>query len=465
VSWLHNNILLPVLERERHRGLGARLRRLQQFEAMPEARQRAEQAVRVSRILQHAYETVPFYRQEFEAMGSHPRDWKPGQPVPLPITGREHLRDRQAEMISTLFKPEDLRTASTGGTTSTPVQLKRNLEGLRDKTALQYQLNRWAGYDQGDRTLLVWGMESDLSRNPSWRRRLYDETVMGRIPAPAGQINQQVLENFRDRMNHYRPKVVFGYGVTMSLLAEFLLESGGLEHQPKIAIVTAEAISRKQKNLIEKAFGCRVTEHYGSREVGMVASECEQHDGLHFHPAGCLVELRYEGDVKEGPMYRLILTDLLNYGLPLLRYDTGDNVLLADGECPCGRWFPRVKSILGRAMDTFILADGSEIPGLSLNNNIIDLMHGFRYVVQLQVIQKTVDFVQLVYVTVGDEAQTAQELALVREALQNVFKVPLQSELVRVDNIPRARSGKLRMCISEVKRTPRDRQRPTPAVS
>lgn len=456
MSWLHNNILLPFFEPERHRGLGGRLRRLQRFEAAPEAEQRAQQAALVSRILHHAYQTVPFYRREFESLGSHPNDWSPGQPLPLPITGREHLRDNQAEMISQKFRASDLRTASTGGTTSTPVQLKRNLEGLRDKTALQYHLNRWAGYDQGDSTLLVWGAESDLSRDPSWKRRMYDEVLMGRIPAPAGQISRAVLENFRRRMDRYRPEVVFGYGVTMSLLAEFLLIDGGLQHRPRTAIVTAEAITTEQKKLIERAFECPVWEHYGSREVGMVASECEYHSGLHFHPTGCLVELRYEGEVQDGPMYRLILTDLLNYGLPLLRYDTGDNVLLADGNCACGRWFPRVKSILGRAMDTFIMADGTEIPGLSVNNNIIELMHGFRHITKLQVVQKKVDFCEVRYVTVGNEGETTNELALVRKALQKVFKTPVHCEMVRVEDIPRAASGKLRLCISEVTRAPRE---------
>ena len=65
------------------------------------------------------------------------------------------------------------------------------------------------------------------------------------------------------------------------------------------------------------------------------------------------------------------------------------------------------------------------------------------------------DFCEVRYVTVGNEGETTNELALVRKALQKVFKTPVHCEMVRVEDIPRAASGKLRLCISEVTRAPR----------
>jgi phenylacetate-CoA ligase len=182
----------------------------------------------------------------------------------------------------------------------------------------------------------------------------------------------------------------------------------------------------------------------------MVASECEMHDGLHFYPAGCFPEFEFLANSPDGPMYRLIITDLLNYGMPLIRYDTGDCVLLQHGECPCGRWYPRAKAILGRVLDTLVLADGSEIPGIAVAAHMMGLTHNYRSITQVQVIQKAIDLICLKYVSRGSSDETQGELKRIRDGLAKVFPPPTQSDLVRVDDIPRAPSGKQRVCIREM---------------
>ncbi len=452
MAWIHNNLILPVMEPERHRGLGRRLRELERFDRLPEAAQRAESAAKVTRLLNHAYDTVPYYRQTFDAAGFHPSEWTQGQNIPVPLTDRDTLRVQQDQMVSRRYRADQLQWASTGGTTNTPVRLWRDIEGLRQKTALQFHLNRTAGYDQGDPTLLIWGAARDLDLNPSWKRKFYDEQVMHSFAAPAGQISDEIFQRFRDRLNEHKPKVLFGYGVTMARFAQYLEAHNESHHNPKVIIVTAEAITASEREYIERVFQCRVTDQYGSRDVGMVAMSCEHHTGMHFHPAGCLTEFLYHGMSADGPMHRVVITDLMNYGMPLIRYDTGDCVLLDDVQCPCGRWYPRVKTVLGRALDTFVMADGTEIPGLAMANQMLLLTHSFRHITQLQVIQKDYDQVQVRYVTTGSKEETERELSQVSVAMQRVFKVAIRCTMVQVQEIPRAASGKLRLCISEVPR-------------
>jgi phenylacetate-CoA ligase len=286
--------------------------------------------------------------------------------------------------------------------------------------------------------------------NPSWRWKIYEEKILRQIPAPAGQISDEVFERFLQRMNSYKPEVLFGYSVTMARFAEYISAGSAPRHKPRLVIVTAEPASKADKLAIAAAFGCEVTEQYGSREVGMVASECEMHDGLHFYPAGCLPEFEYLANSPDGPMYRLIITDLLNYGMPLIRYDTGDCVLLDHAECPCGRWYPRVKAILGRVLDTLILADGSEIPGMAVAAHMMGLTHNYRSITQVQVIQKAMDLIRVKYVSRGTAEETQSELMRIRDGLAKVFPPPMEFDLVRVDDIPRAPSGKQRVCIREM---------------
>jgi hypothetical protein len=183
MSWIHNNLFLPLLEPERHKGLGGRLRSLQSFEASSPARQRAMQSESVRRLLEHAYRTTPYYRTLFDEQGIHPSDWKEFEPIPVPILSRDLVRAHEDDLRSRRYAADELRAAATGGTTSTPVRLWRDVEALRKKTALQYHLNRGAGFDQGDSILMIWGADRDLELNPSWKWKLYENWLMRRIPA------------------------------------------------------------------------------------------------------------------------------------------------------------------------------------------------------------------------------------------------------------------------------------------
>jgi phenylacetate-CoA ligase len=450
MSWIHNNFILPILEPERHRGLGRRLRALEQFETLSAEHQKAIQAQSVARLLSHAYSSVPYYRRISDEAGFYPSSWKPGEPIPLPLLDKEIIRVQEDQLISRRYSANDLRSARTGGTTSTPVQFWRDVNALREKTALQFHLNRWSGFDQGDSILMVWGAERDLELNPGWRWKFYEQVLMRRIPAAAGQISASIFQGFLDRLNHHRPKVLYGYGVTLARFAEFVRDSNVQHHKPRVIITTAEAITPLERECIELTFGCKATDQYGSRDVGMIGSECEHHSGLHFHPAGCLTEFEYAGMTSDGPMHRLIVTDLLNYGMPLIRYDTGDCVIVDPAPCPCGRFFPRVKAILGRASDNFVLADGTEVPGNTFATKLALLANGFRHITQLQVIQKEMDRVVLLYAANGNPSAIGQELSRVREALQDMVKVTMHCTMTQVPEIRREASGKLRFCISEV---------------
>lgn len=450
MAWLHNNVILPLCEPERHRGLGRRLKQLERFDAMSKDEQLAEQETRVRKLLDHAYKTTPYYRRMFDIAGFRAADWKSGQPIPLPELTRDLLRANAHDLRSRTLLPENLRRATTGGTTSTPVAIWRDVEGLRDKTALQFHLNRWSGYDQGTSVLHIWGAERDLVANPSWKWKLYEQGLLRKQTGAAGQLNEQVMQSFLHKLNRHRPRILYGYSATTARFAEFLKASGVVYHKPERLIVTAEPLSGEDRKILETVFECPVTEHYGSRDIGMVAAQCDQGGRLHFHPAACYLELVHAGATPEGPLYRLIATDLLNYGMPLIRYDTADCVQLDSSPCPCGSWFPSVTKILGRALDNFILPDGSMIPGIAITVIMARSSRGFQNIRQLQLIQKSVSNFQIRYSANGEVMAIQQELATFRMQVEELFGITLQWSAERVPEILRERSGKLRLCISEV---------------
>lgn len=450
MSWIHTAIILPLAEPARYRGLRWRLRGFERFDCLSREQQLEVQEAKVKRILQHAYQTTPYYRRLFDEAGFRAEDWRSGRPIPIPPLTRDLMRANGDNLRSRAFPVTMLRGATTGGTTSAPVAMWRDLDGLRNKVALQIHLNRQSEFDEGNKVLTIWGAERDLASNPSMKWRLYEQGLMRRYYGGAAQLSEEILQRFTDKLNRHRPRILYGYAGIIGHFADYLRSRGEPFHKPRRVIVTAEPITVGDQDKIERIFECPVTEHYGSRDIGMVATQCDEGRRLHFHPAACYLELVYAGQTSDGPMYQLFVTDLLNLGMPMLRYDTADCVLLQGSRCPCGSWYPSVKAILGRTVDNFPLADGSIVTGISITSAMGQIKEGFLQVQQIQLIQKSLNHLHIRYVANGDLNAIQGELARFRAEVEKIFQVEMRWTAERVPELLREGSGKMRFCISEV---------------
>ena len=450
MSWIHNAVILPLFEPERHRGLLRRIRQFEFYEALPRDKQVAVQERKIKAILEHAYATTPYYRRLFDEAGFAASQWKFGESMGFPTLTRDRVRKSGDDLRSRAFSEAMLRQATTGGTTSVPVRIWRDIEALRQKSAMQSHLNRQSGFDQGMPVLNIWGAERDLVLTPGWKWKLYEQVLMRRHNAGAGQLSDRVLASFADKLNRHRPRILYGYAATIGIFADYLSAQGKPFHKPEHLIVTAEPITADARRRVEHIFGCPVTEQYGSRDIGMVGAECVAGHRLHFHPAACFTEFVYAGESTEGAMYTLVVTDLLNRGMPMIRYDTDDCVLLDDGPCPCGSWYPSVKKILGRAVDNFIMPDGSFVTGIAVAAAMPRIQEGFLYIRQIQLIQKGIEHFHLRYSAEGGAPDIQAELSKFRAEIEKLLQVHVRWTAERVNEIQRERSGKMRFCISEV---------------
>jgi len=177
----------------------------------------------------------------------------------------------------------------------------------------------------------------------------------------------------------------------------------------------------------------------------MVAAECEAHSGLHFNPAAVYVEFLPIDQAGEEGLHEIVVTDLLNYGMPMIRYAINDCAIVAPNTCSCGRGFPLIKSIVGRTTDNFYLPNGSVVPGVSLTNRVIQVCPGLK---KLQVVQITLHDFHVRYVP-GPNFNVF-DLELLKSKLRVFFPDPLEWTFEQVAEIERERSGKTRFCISHV---------------
>ncbi|PYV34545.1 MAG: hypothetical protein DMG22_05765 [Acidobacteria bacterium] len=442
-------IILPALQPESYGGLAGLLQHYRKLEGNTLEQNRKFQWAALLRLLTHAYQSSPFYRRRMDEAGVRPnanltpRDFAKIQPLT-----RDDIRTHLAELCSDRFAPEELAEAATGGTTDTPVAILRSRSSLPEKNAAQLCFNRWAGFEPGDKVFYLWGARQDYSENPSWRWRLYDRHLMRRVWAPTSLFNESVLESYRISLNRFRPRIIYAYPTPLALFSEYLRDSGKEFHRPTSAILTAEPLLENQRRVIEETLGCRVFEHYGSREFAMIAGECERHQGLHLNPAVAFVEfVPVEGAEVEG-LHEILVTDLLNYGMPLIRYRVNDCVLLGAEACACGRGYPLIRQITGRTTDVFHLPNGDFVPGVALTNRVLKVCPGLK---KVQVIQEALDFFRVRYVPGADFVPA--DLDLLRTNLKKFFSDIVDWTFESVADIERERSGKTRFCISFVGRS------------
>jgi phenylacetate-CoA ligase len=367
MGFLHTHVILPLTEPERHAGLPGRLRQIKKFDRMPERQQRKVQQDRLRRLLEHAYTTVPFYRRQFDQAGFHPREARVDQPLPLPVLTREDLRTAATWLVSSAFPAEKLRVALSGSSGRMPIRFHRDIEGIRDKVALKMKLDAWAGFEAGDSAMMLWGATTDAAREFNWKWRVYEGVFMRQTPPPPGIVGVDVLEKWRWRYEKQRPKILAGRATVLAVFAAYLRERG-ITHRPHAVVSTAEVLSPTHRRLLASVFKIAPFNYYGRRDVGMIAAECSEHEGLHFHPWGSFVEFDPIGHSPDGPIYRLLVTDLLNYGQPFIRFDTADCVTLTEQSCSCGRWFPLVGKIVGRIENGAVVANGSIVPDITFTD-------------------------------------------------------------------------------------------------
>jgi len=419
--------------------------RYRELERLSLSENRVLQQRALGQILQHAYESTAFYRRRFDEAGVHPSDISlPSDLERIPPLTRDDIRENLTELQSNRFSPQDLTQAATGGTTDTPVALRRNLDSVREKVAILWQFNQWAGYRPGDKVFHLWGARQDYNENPSWRWRLYDHHLMRHVWAPTSLLNDTVLESYRQMMNEFRPRIVYAYPTPLALFCEYLKSCGRPCHQPVSAICTAEPLLPSQRRIIEEML-CPVFERYGSREFGMIAAECEHHRGMHLNTAAVYIEfVPVPGAEVEG-LHEILATDLLNYGMPLIRYRINDCVVPRMEPCSCGRGLPLLGTIEGRTGDVFYLPNGDAVPGVALTNRVLKVCPGLK---KTQVVQETLNDLRVRYVP-GPGFDPSQ-LEVLKTGLRRFFPEQVGLTFEKVADIERERSGKTRFCISNV---------------
>lgn len=406
---------------------------------------------KLQRLVEYAYQYVPYYRRTFDQVGFHPDDLRKDLSSlrKLPILTKAVIRENFDEMLTT--EPQRRRRMSklsTSGSTGHPLIFMQDND-FRDYVTADIQRHMgWAGWKMEDLQALIWGAHFDVGFRSSLRARMID-WVWNRFQTNAFVLTDETLAAFAERVWRQRPRILFGYASSLHHFAQFVRQSPYQSFTFDGIFSSAELLLLPVRQFIEDTFQCKVFNRYATLELGGIACECEAHTGLHVSVENNYVEILCDGRPAEpGEVGDIIMTNLNNLGMPFIRYSIGDaGAWYTGGDCPCGRAAPMLQAVEGRTADTFKTRDGRTVWGGGFHSAVYHCLTS-PAIKQFQFVQKSLD--KMVVRLVQSEEVPQSTLDEIVRMLQIVMGDNVEVEFEFMEEIPVLPSGKHQSAVSEL---------------
>jgi phenylacetate-CoA ligase len=331
---------------------GARLRNpslFHQYESLKESEWWSLDALnqlqldRTRRLMVHASEKSPFYKQRFEAAGFDPEKLSSLDELhSVEPVSKADLIDYNAQIHTGTHKAK-CRLAETSGTSGEALAFLRNEEWDSANRAMMMRSYDWYGVKPWDPNGYLWGYNTKLVQ--SQKTKLLDSL----------QNRFRIFSYSRAEIMRFARKLenaafISGYSSMIYEVAKALIEMN-LDPVPlKMIKGTSEMILDVYQPIAERAFGSRIVSEYGAAEAGLIAFECPS-GSMHVNVENVVLETDAFGD--------LLVTNLSSLSFPIIRYRLGDSVTLSHSNCACGRKHMVINDIAGRRGATVLGQTGS----------------------------------------------------------------------------------------------------------
>jgi phenylacetate-CoA ligase len=405
------------------------------------------QARRLRALVEHAYRSVPYYRNLFDRHGVRPQDVRGLADLGvIPITSR---RDLQAappeEVVSRDLDPRALVSKTTSGSSGEPLTIRRAPHEVRRLGLVRLPAMLEAGRRPHDRCATVTSVRPP---DPRQRKRLLRALQQAGLFRNLYVNSRQSPEAVARILEDYRPDVLSGFPGVISCVAQLAGQQPSRRLRPRLVTTAGEVVTPSMRTQISEGLRTRVVDLYTSHEFNLLAWECGAGEGYHINDLGVIVEVLREGrPVTPGERGEMVVTGLHSFAMPFLRYRLGDVVTRGADSCPCGRPFSTLSAIQGRMIDYFPLPDGRLVHPFEIVRAMIDGLGA--WVRQYQLTQEREDRVVLRVVPsapVPPERRSALESTLTR-----VLGPGVSCAVEVVPEIDLERTGKFRVSRSMVR--------------
>jgi phenylacetate-CoA ligase len=405
---------------------------------------RKNQFRKLSALLAHAEAHVPYYRALFRSLGIRSQDIRNMEDfAKLPILTKDIIREKQTELVREDVPLGTLKPHFSGGSTGVPLKFYRSREYMVASDAGSYRNLLQCGWRPGEMIAFFWGGNDKLYAMSPWEFELrqFIRRTYQFDPFHSGETE---MADWARRFQRVQPRVILGYASTIARFAASLDRKGQSIARIKGVFTTAEKLYRPQREVIERAFGCKAFDCYGSSEVQNIAAECP--DGR-MHVNADYVVVEEDQATGDGPR-PFLLTSLWNWSMPFIRYRNEDCGYLSEESCSCGNHFPLMRLEIARTSDNFLFPGGRVVHGEFFTH----LMYGGDGIANFQFHQTAVDEIVLSIVPGPGKAEERQKK--IRDAIRQIQSIcpgqAVRVEVREVAVIPLSSAGKHRFTRSDV---------------
>ena len=363
---LVKHLIFPLHEKIMGRDTYKFLEQLTREQFLPEKELKTLQFRKLKKLLIHSKKNIPFYTKRFEDAGFDPEKMESIEDMKaLPLLSKEEIR-QNLEGMKWNDCPGGLHRYNTGGSSGKPLVFYFDRRRQAYDAAARALTHQWWDIDIGDKELYLWGSPLEITKQDKIKD--LRDMITNDLLISAFEISENQVPDIMKRIQRFKPKCVFGYPSTIELFCRMAEKQGYRLDDQGVTVVfsTAEVLYDHQRNTISKSFGnVPVTDCYGSREGGFVCHECKE-GRYHIMEPNYIVEFLNDGRaVQPGEDGEIVLTHLDAWGMPFIRYRTGDVAQPGKEMCPCGRTWGTIQNIKGRTTD-FIVTPGRAVAACSV---------------------------------------------------------------------------------------------------
>lgn len=407
------------------------------------------QKQQLEKLLIYAYKHVPYYHALFEniqLVENQKVIWDRYQDIP--VLTKEIIREENKNLISDEAKKRKCYFNTSGGSTGEPVTFVQDSEYFHKNFGNKILYGLLNDKYPGDKEIKLWGNERDIL---GYKTSLKDRAinyVYNRIPLNSFIMSKENMHSYVKMINESKPVQIWTYADSIYMLSKYIIGNEIDMYNPLNIVCTAGVLYADMRLCIQKAFKeSNILNQYGSREAGAIGIEIAGADGIRIFDHAVKVEVENENtkSINECGYGNLLITNLTNYSMPLIRYkigDTGEKIEYSEENAGS---FSVLNKLTGRTNTHIKKKDGSLVHGEYFTH----LFYEKKWIENFKVIQH--DYDRLEYKIVLNSIYPIEQ-SEIEEIKNKTYAVMGKCviDILYVDSIERLQSGKYQFVISEI---------------
>lgn len=380
-------------------------------------------ATKLAAILNHAASTTNYYSNYKNCSTHH-----------FPVINKNIIRENEEDFISSSFDKATLLKVVTSGSTGTPFYVFHNAEKKIRNTADTIFFAKKAGFELGQKLYYfkIWNNINQKSWFNTWSQNIEACNVF--------ELSDTAIQKLLNRLNQDKSTIgLLAYASAFDAICRFLDKNEYIKIKAKVqsAIAMSEALNEYTKEAMQRHFNCTCISRYSNVENGIIAQQFKSGgDEFYINFASYFVEvLNLDNDdvCPMGRVGRIVVTDLYNEAMPMIRYDTGD-IGSMNEKIIAGKLIPILQKIEGRKMDMVFNTAGDLVSSFTITNG----MWKYTELKQYQFIQTGIsEYLFKLNCTLPFKREN--ELII---DFKNIFGKNSKMAIEYVDEIPLLHSGK-----------------------